>query len=520
MTMLRFTRCDKIGSKRFCTLQHPGQVDPGTVILPVLLVLVMSGFAPASAGTPKAVVEKTEHNFGQHETGPVLEHTFEIKNAGDAPLKILAIRPQCGCTEVGDTPDVIAPRETGLFPFSLRTHKVHRRYAKNVRITTNDPDNPQIVFKLCGVSRERIEVGPARAYFGRIMRSEVRTKVLRITNHAAEPLELTLPAPNSRSPFTYELSELEQGRAFELRVTNKPLDEPGAVSETLTLQTNWETEPLLRIMVRGEVPPRLELLPECLHLFEPAAGAQAVAQADEVYAVRFLNHGAKPVRVLEAGASDPALKIELREQAPGHRYALDLTVPSSYRIPSGGASLTLKTDDAAQPKLSIPLYPKVRPKPRGPRAQQLRQLPVPRFEVTTEAGKPISSAELRGRVTVLNFFAADCPYSRRQLPEVEKLRRDFAELGVRFVNVCQTMRKRVEPDLVKQVLRDLGAESELVLDPDNQLSERFQLERFPTFFIVGKGGKVQSVRVGFQPKTFERRVRRELARVLAGEREL
>lgn len=517
MTMLRFTRFDKSGSKWFRTLRPPGRVGPDAVLLAALLVLLVGvGCASASAGTPKAVVEESEYNFGEHEPGPVLEHTFEIKNAGDAPLKILAIRPQCGCTEIGDTPAVIAPQETGLFPFSLRTHKVHRRYAKNVRITTNDPDNPQIVLKLCGVSRERIEVEPTRAYFGRIMPSEVRTKVLRIINHAAEPLEPTLPPLNPQSSFTYELSELEQGRVFELRLTNKPADEPGAFSETLKLQTNWETEPVVRISVNGEVPPRLELLPEYLHLFEPAAGVQA----DEVYAVRFLNHGAESVRVFEAVASDPALKVELREQTPGRRYALDLTVPSSYRIPSGGASLTLKTDDVTQPKLSIPLYTKVRPKPKGARAQQLRQLPVPQFEVTTEGGKPISSAELRGQVTVLNFFAADCPYSRRQLPEAEKLRRDFAELGVRFVNVCQTMRKRVEPDQVKQVLRDLGVESELVLDPDNQLSERFQLERFPTFFIVGKRGKVQTVRVGFRADIFEKRLRRELARVLAGEREL
>ncbi|MCH7640438.1 MAG: conjugal transfer protein TraF, partial [Bacteroidetes bacterium] len=49
---------------------------------------------------------------------------------------------------------------------------------------------------------------------------------------------------------------------------------------------------------------------------------------------------------------------------------------------------------------------------------------------------------LTDSVTVLNFFATNCGFCRRQLPVVEKVRTTYGGKSVRFVNISQSMRGR------------------------------------------------------------------------------
>ncbi|WP_366073874.1 TlpA disulfide reductase family protein [Naasia sp.] len=57
------------------------------------------------------------------------------------------------------------------------------------------------------------------------------------------------------------------------------------------------------------------------------------------------------------------------------------------------------------------------------------------FSGETDTGDELSSADLAGEVTVLNFWYASCPPCRAEAPDLEALNQEFGADGVRFVGV-------------------------------------------------------------------------------------
>lgn len=66
-----------------------------TVCLAVLMVLlgpIAASAGPDAAGKPSPVVEQPKHDFGSVYAGTDITHTFNIENAGDAPLHLKSVR--------------------------------------------------------------------------------------------------------------------------------------------------------------------------------------------------------------------------------------------------------------------------------------------------------------------------------------------------------------------------------------------------------------------------------------------
>lgn len=93
--------------------------------------------AQAQSGTPKIEVENPEHDFGDLQLNEKAEHTFVIKNVGDADLVILEAKPSCGCTVPNNyTKTPIKPGETGVVPVVYNATSAGVQ-TKTVTLTTN-----------------------------------------------------------------------------------------------------------------------------------------------------------------------------------------------------------------------------------------------------------------------------------------------------------------------------------------------------------------------------------------------
>ena len=68
---------------------------PLAVCLAALMALLgaTAAFAgPDAAGEPRTVVKHPKHDFGSVYAGTDITHTFNIENAGDAPLHLKSVR--------------------------------------------------------------------------------------------------------------------------------------------------------------------------------------------------------------------------------------------------------------------------------------------------------------------------------------------------------------------------------------------------------------------------------------------
>ena len=312
--------------------------------------------SPAKAtGTPALKVDSVIHDFGVTWAGPQLEHTFTITNIGNAPLKFMQVQPNCGCMTAGDYPKELAPGKSGRFPFTLDSTRVRGSYVKTIMVTTNDPEVPRLQLFMKGVSKRYIMVDPPTATFGLLREPDKSvSRVLTITNNAETPLELTLKPQSGLHRFDFELTEKEPGKVFELRVTTRPPYDPGFVSGFITLATNLESQKELRISAGGRVPKRLDVLPAKIYYYPPPRGTIGASQG-VTRTVHLVNYGTTNVRVLEATIDDPSVTATVQEVTPGKRYTIQIKLPPDLVLPPGGRTLTLRTDDAEEPVIKVPI---------------------------------------------------------------------------------------------------------------------------------------------------------------------
>jgi thiol-disulfide isomerase/thioredoxin len=478
--------------------------------------------APVPAGgraTIKAVDPVKE--FGTIWAGPVLEHSFTIKNEGNAPLEITKIKPSCGCTIAGKYPQKLEPGESGEFPFKLVSSTLRGKFDKSITITSNDPEKADLQLSMRGEVKQYVEVAPTQVDFGELYGTEPKKQVVRLTSNSDTPLKLEVSTPPGDN-FDVNLVETTPGKVYELQVTAKPpFDQPERIRKTIALKTNIEAAKSIEIPVRAAIPQRLEVQPSQLTLGS-VKGLPQMTEKGLTRVISFDNYGAKPTKLLEAKADDPEISVKIDPRVEGRKYAVQVQFPPGYNVPATGRTITLKTDDAEKPTITIPVKGQAQPTtaaapatpPKRPAEEMVGQ-PAPAFAGKTTAGKSFANADIKDAVTVVDFFAVNCGYCGKQIPKVETIRKQFADAGVRFVAVSQTMGQKFTEQETTDKIKELGFHGELVVDSDNAIGPLFKANSYPTMVVIGKTGKIEAVNIGAMPD-LETRLQGQLGALIAG----
>lgn len=116
------------------------------------------------------------------------------------------------------------------------------------------------------------------------------------------------------------------------------------------------------------------------------------------------------------------------------------------------------------------------------------------FRLQSLNGKEVALKNLRGKVVFLNVWATWCGPCRDELPSMEKLyqalksRPDFVMLAV--------SEDRAGRPVVMPFVEQNNLHFQVLLDPDNQIGDAYNVTGVPETFIIDRNGRIVAHHVG------------------------
>ena len=131
--------------------------------------------------------------------------------------------------------------------------------------------------------------------------------------------------------------------------------------------------------------------------------------------------------------------------------------------------------------------------------------PAPAWSLPTLAGKTVKSADLAGKVVVLDFWGSWCGPCRMELPLFQALYQRYKDRGVAFygVNWERPGPAEARVKLAKDYMEQNKLSFPVVLDHEQAASTAFGIQAFPTVYLIDKTGKIRFRNVGFSPEIDE-----------------
>jgi thiol-disulfide isomerase/thioredoxin len=125
-----------------------------------------------------------------------------------------------------------------------------------------------------------------------------------------------------------------------------------------------------------------------------------------------------------------------------------------------------------------------------------------------ETGDRLRLSDLKGQVVVLDFWASWCGPCRDSVPELSELSRRFAGQGVRFIGING---EALAAPLYPAIKGAWKFGYPLVRDDQNTAHLAYQVQAFPSLFVIDRTQKVRYAVAGVPTKA---QLEREITNVL------
>ncbi len=107
------------------------------------------------------------------------------------------------------------------------------------------------------------------------------------------------------------------------------------------------------------------------------------------------------------------------------------------------------------------------------------------FTLTDLNEKTWTLKGLRGKVVLVNFWATWCPPCRKEMPDLEKLYKQFKDQDLIILAISDENAGKVKPFVAEQKVT-----YPILLDPGRKVNVLFQVEGIPKTFVYDRSGKM------------------------------
>lgn len=164
--------------------------------------------------------------------------------------------------------------------------------------------------------------------------------------------------------------------------------------------------------------------------------------------------------------------------------ALVTTTVALWRGPEQNAPVTASTSDGTAPTQAAPFNFSLLDQPR----------PLPELHFVNGDGRPMTLADFRGRVVLLNLWATWCVPCRKEMPTLDRLQ---AKLGGPDFQVITLSIDRGGLPVVKQFYKELGLKSlGIYVDQSGKAASTLGAVGIPTTLLIDRQGREIGRKVG------------------------
>ncbi len=182
-----------------------------------------------------------------------LKCKIKIKNAGDKVLKILKVKPTCGCTTAPIDKKELKPGETATLDVKLNVNSYSENVHKSIRIMTNDPKNATKIVWLKAHVLIPITMKPRRYFYfpNMTVGSESEEKIT-LTNNTDKDITLWdfKTSPESLKINLNKKTVIKPGKSLQIVAKATP-ETVGSYRGSVTMKTDFPQYKTLSISVFG-----------------------------------------------------------------------------------------------------------------------------------------------------------------------------------------------------------------------------------------------------------------------------
>ncbi len=125
-----------------------GSIQRGALAVVLLTVAVVAALAAEPGRGPAVRFDEKTHDFGTLRSDQPVEYQWPFFNDGDAPLRIVKTRPQCGCTATVLDDGAVPPGGRGTMKVTFDPVGLEGGVRKSLAVMTDDPRTPRVLLTL------------------------------------------------------------------------------------------------------------------------------------------------------------------------------------------------------------------------------------------------------------------------------------------------------------------------------------------------------------------------------------
>lgn len=216
----------------------------------VLMTALQIGAKPAIKFTSTTI------DFGEVESGQVVDISFEFENTGSDLLIIKNIIPACGCTTTRLSKKEYKTGEKGTITSKFNTSGYSGRVVKTIAVTSNDPELAETRLTIRGTITNKnfaqADLKPERLNFEKVTIGKTYSRKLNLSNSGTSELRIIEVNCGPEVSLRFKTNLLGAKKTTEITLDFSPFSK-GFYTNMVRIRTNDTRNPYVFIRLEAQV---------------------------------------------------------------------------------------------------------------------------------------------------------------------------------------------------------------------------------------------------------------------------